>query len=278
MSAKWISRLVAFAAIIALGVALQCKISKEDDQFSTSRADETLTTTSRQIELLKTRIVERYPHARNAFTQGLIWRDNTLYESTGMRGESTLRQVDLLSGQPDRQLDLAPTLFGEGIALVDDRIIQITWTSGKAFVYRKTDFEKIGEFSYKGQGWGLCFDGKRLIMSNGSEYLTFRDPDTFAKLGQVAVTINGRRQRELNELEYVDNAVYANVWGYDQIIRIDPGTGRVNAIIEAKELIPRAERPHDNVLNGIAYMPEKDRFLITGKYWPTMFEVEFVPR
>lgn len=276
-SAKWISRLVAFAAVVALGVAVQCKLDKQGD-YTVTRAERTLTGNARDIQILETKVIARYPHARDAFTQGLIWRDGMLYESTGMRGESTLRLVELKSGQTSRQRDLAPSLFGEGIAIVENRIIQLTWTSGKAIVYRKSDFEPIGEFEYKGQGWGLCFDGERLIMSNGTADLVFRDPNTFATLGRVQVTMNGRLQSEINELECVDGAVYANVWGYDQIIRIDPKDGRVTAIIDAKELIPRDRRPEEQVLNGIAYMPETGRFLVTGKYWPSLFEVEFAPR
>lgn len=233
---------------------------------------------NRALESLRVRVIERYPHARDAFTQGLFWHDNALYEGTGGNGDSSLRLVDLTTGNVLRQAPLNRQFFGEGIALVGDRIIQLTWQSQRALVYDVRDFKRVGEFSYKGEGWGLCYDGRRLIMSDGSARLQFRDPRTFTLQGQVQVTINGRPQSRLNELECVDGQIYANVWQYEQIVRIDPETGYVTALIDASGLLDESERADVDVLNGIAYLPDRKHFLITGKLWPYLYEVEFVPR
>ena len=233
---------------------------------------------SDSVEMLRVKVVERYPHDVESFTQGLVWHNGTLYESSGMRGKSSLRQVELLSGQLQRKVALAPTLFGEGLARVGDRLVQLTWTSGKGLVYRRDDLQQIGEFSYPGQGWGLCYDGTHLIMSDGTAYLRFLDPTSFKQRGRIQVTIRGRPQTQINALECVGDKVYANVWEYDEILRIDRETGRVEAIIDASGLLTPAQRGKVDVLNGIAYMPERKRFLLTGKYWPYLFEVDLVPR
>ena len=275
LPSPWIPRISALVAAAVLAVVAIYTLDRGDSaQTVTMSAEDS---SGSDIEELRVEVVERYPHARDAFTQGLLWHDNMLYESTGQRGESSLRLVDLVSGQSHRRIELEFSHFGEGLALVGERLIQLTWTAGKALIYRKGDFQRIGEFDYQGQGWGLCYDGKRLIMSDGSAKLTFRDPETFAAIGQVRVTIRGRPQTRLNELECVDGQVYANVWEYDQIVRIDPETGRVTAIVDARGLLESSERRRVDVLNGIAYMPERQRFLLTGKYWPYLYEVRFVP-
>ncbi len=229
-------------------------------------------------EALEVRVIRRHPHARDAFTQGLLFHEGALYESTGLYGESSLRQVDLLSGAVRRRRAVDDAYFAEGLARVDDRLIQLTWREGKAFVYRVHDFSKVGEFDYQGEGWGLCHDGERLVMSDGSSQLTFRDPDTFAVEGSVEVTQIGRPVRRLNELECVDGAVYANIWQTNRIVRIDPRSGNVTAVIEAGGLLSAMESLGADVLNGITRLPESGHFLITGKKWPALFEVEFVPR
>lgn len=273
MSSDQLKKLVALAALAIVAVAVIYLLDGGD-------ADDGVTVRSggQDIEMLRVDVIERHPHARDAFTQGLLWHGGRLYESTGMRGRSTVRLVDLLTGQTERQLELDPGLFGEGLALVNDRLIQLTWTSGKALVYRRDDFTKVAEFAYQGEGWGLCHDGKHLYMSNGSDTLTVRDPDTFQIIERRQVTIRGRPQGRLNELECVNGQIYANVWEYDQIIRFDPATGQVNAIIDSSRLLSPDERQSVDVLNGIAYMAEREHFLITGKYWPYVFEVRFVPR
>lgn len=227
---------------------------------------------------LRLRVVSTRPHDVTAYTQGLVWHQGALYESAGLYGSSSLRQVDPVTGEVKRRVQVPARYFAEGLALTGDRLIQLTWQEGTAFVYRAADFEKVGEVSYQGEGWGLCYDGKRLVMSDGSDRLTFRDPETLAVLGSVQVELGGAPVDKLNELECVDGAVYANVWMTEDILRIDPGTGEVTAVIDASGLLGAADyEAGAEVLNGIVWMPETKTFLITGKKWPLMFEVEFVP-
>jgi glutamine cyclotransferase len=220
----------------------------------------------------------RYPHDPSAFTQGLVFADGRFYESTGLYGESTLREVIPESGEVIRSLPLEARYFGEGLALADDRLIQLTWRSGVAFVWDADTFELLDTFRYETEGWGLCFDGADLWMSDGSAVLVRRDPDTFAVRGRVEVTDRGEPLGLLNELECVGDHVYANVWQTDTIVRIDKETGRVAATIDASGLLGQEERAALNaqaVLNGIAWDPETERFWLTGKLWPAVFEVEF---
>lgn len=228
-------------------------------------------------EQLRVRVIRALPHDRTAFTQGLLIHAGALYESTGMKGRSTLRHVEPESGKVLRRIDLDPAFFGEGLARVGDRLVQLTWTSRKAFVYDMLSFRKVGELAYDGEGWGLCFDGDHLVMSDGSDRLTVRDPETFAVLREIPVTLSRKPQKHLNELECVDGAVYANVWTTEKIVRIDPRDGRVTAEIDAGGLLTPEEDRGTDVLNGIAYDKRTGHFFITGKYWPKMFEVEFVP-
>lgn len=228
---------------------------------------------------LAVKVISTRPHDTSAYTQGLVWHEGQLYESAGQYGESSLRQVDPATGEVRRRVDLPPRYFAEGLARVGDRLIQITWNEGVALVYRLSDLEKVGELRYTGEGWGLCHDGARLVMSDGSDRLVFRDTETFASVGEVRVRMGGAPVDRLNELECVDGAVYANVYQTEDIVRIDPATGEVTAVIDASGLLDAADyQAGAEVLNGIAWMPETKRFLITGKRWPLMFEVELVPR
>lgn len=228
---------------------------------------------------LTVKVISTRPHDTSAYTQGLVWHEGRLYESAGLYQESSLRQVDPATGEVRRRADLPPQYFAEGLARVGDRLIQLTWQEGVALVYRLSDFEKAGEHRYTGEGWGLCYDGARLVMSDGSDRLTFRDPQTFAPAGEVLVRMQGAPVDRLNELECVDGAVYANVYQTEDIVRIDPATGEVTAVIDASGLLGAGDyQAGAEVLNGIAWMPETKRFLITGKRWPLMFEVELVPR
>jgi len=231
-------------------------------------------------ESLRVHVLARHPHATDAFTQGLLWHAGKLYESTGLEGQSTLREVSMGSGEVARYIDLPDDVFAEGLARVDDELWQISWKNHRAMRYRLGDFEKLGEARYEGEGWGLCYNGTRLVMSDGSDTLTFRDPQSFEPLGRLHVSKLGRPLRHLNELECHDGSVYANVWLTDEIVRIDPATGHVTASIDASDLYSEQDRRRDgaDVLNGIAWLPEQGHFLITGKLWPQTYEVEFVPR
>lgn len=236
-----------------------------------------------EVEELIVEVVSSHPHDPLAFTQGLVWSDGVLYESTGQYGESTVRRVDPETGEVLARTGLPPDLFGEGLALVPGngagegggRLVQITWLEGVARIWTR-DLEPAGSHRYEGEGWGLCFDGGRLVMSDGSDALVFRDPETFEVTGRVSVTLRGRPLHRLNELECVDGAVWANVLGADHLVRIDPVTGRVTATADASGLLTAAEASAADVLNGIAYDPARRVFLITGKYWPRLFVVRFV--
>ena len=230
---------------------------------------------------LRTEVLASYPHDPTAFTQGLVLHDGTLYESTGLNGRSSLRQVELTTGKVLRRVDLAANLFGEGLALVGDRLFQLTWRDGIALVYDLASLTEKGRFTYSGEGWGLCFDGAQLIQSDGSQRLIFRDPATFAITRQIAVTQQGQPVKELNELECVGDKVYANIWTTDRIVEISKLNGSVTAVIDAGNLLSVAERhglASEAILNGIAYDPADGTFLLTGKLWPKLFRVRFVPK
>ncbi len=222
------------------------------------------------------RVVQTYPHDPTAFTQGLIFVDGALYEGTGLNGQSSLRRVELETGRVLQQRDLAPEYFGEGITLFGDRIFQLTWQSHVGFVYDRTSFAPVGTFSYPTEGWGLTHDGRRLIMSDGTATLRFLDPATLRETGSVEVRDEHGPVLRLNELEYVEGEILANVWQTDRIARIDPATGRVTGWIDLTGLKPATDRPID-VLNGIAYDPATKRLFVTGKYWPSLFEIQVVP-
>ncbi len=221
------------------------------------------------------RVVREYPHDPGAFTQGLVFHDGVLYESTGLRGESTLRRVDLDSGEVLQERRLLPVLFGEGAAVVDDRIVQLTWRAGVGFVYDRETFRLLREFRYAGEGWGITFDGSRLVMSDGSAVLRFLDPDSLAEIGRLPITAGGVPVPNLNELEWIDGEIWANLWTEDRLARIDPETGEVVAFVDLSGLFPdRLHHPDADVLNGIAWDPETSRIFVTGKKWPRLFEIE----
>lgn len=229
-----------------------------------------------QVPTVVPEVLATYPHATDAFTQGLLMDGERVFESTGLYGSSTLREVELESGAVLRQVDLDERYFGEGLALADERLIMLTWREGEALVFDRDTFEHLETWTYDGEGWGLCFDGDRLVMSNGGNLLTFRSADDFSVLGTVAVTYNGQPVFQLNELECVGGLVYANVWLQDVIVVIDPGDGRVVTLVDARRLLSaeqRAELSSDAVLNGIAWRESTGTFLLTGKLWPLMFEV-----
>ena len=222
-------------------------------------------------------VVREFPHDVEAFTQGLIYRDGFLYESTGLNGRSSLRKVRLETGEVVHRRDIDARYFAEGLTDWNDRLVQLTYRSGIAFVYDLATFEPRRTFTYRGEGWGLASDGTRLIMSDGSAELRFLDPETFAELGRVTVTDGGRPLEDLNELEVVGGAVYANVWFEDRIAVIDPSNGQVTSWIDLRGLAARMMPPPDAasgaVLNGIAYDAAGRRLFVTGKLWPRVFEI-----
>ena len=228
------------------------------------------------VQSLRVDVLRTIPHDTTAYTQGLLWWRDKLYESTGQYGTSTLRRVHPDTGVVEQRIDIEPGYFGEGLARVDDRLIQLTWKAQRAFVYDLDSFAAIGTHRYVGEGWGLCHDGTRLIMSNGSDTLMFRDPGTFAAIGSVRVTLRGQPQPDLNELECVNDVVYANIWQHDEIVRVNPASGRVTHHIDAGGLLTQDDARGTDVLNGIAYNADTDTFYLTGKLWPKMFEVSFV--
>lgn len=229
---------------------------------------------------LRPEVLATIPHDPEAFTQGLELVDGVLYEGTGLEGESTIRTVDPDTGAVERTADLAPDLFGEGITVTGDTIWQLTWQDGVALRRDRATLAEVGRAEYDGEGWGLCHDTEagRLIMSDGTDKLTFRDVRTFATTGEVRVRgTDGKPVTRLNELECVPgDGVYANVWQTDEIVRIDPADGRVTATVDLAGLLPEEDRAGTDVLNGIAHVPGTDEFLVTGKLWPSMFRVRFV--
>ncbi len=219
-------------------------------------------------------VIHDYPHDPNAFLQGLLWHAGYLYESTGQYGQSTLRRVDLSTGRVLKSIRLSPELFGEGLALAGRRLVQLTWTSKLGFVYDCDSFALLRRFTYQTEGWGLTCDGKMLIMSDGSSNLTYIDPVTFAPLRKLAVTMNGRPMDSLNELEFIEGAIWANVWQTNLILCIDPGTGRANTYLDLTGILPDKMRTgREDVLNGIAYDARKKRIFVSGKLWPRLFEI-----
>jgi glutamine cyclotransferase len=225
-------------------------------------------------------MVHAYPHDSKAFTQGLIFVDGHLYESTGLNGRSSIRMVDLASGTVLQKYDMPVEYFGEGLTDWGGSLIQLTWKAHKGFVYDRFSFSVLKTFPYEGEGWGLTHDGTRLIMSDGTAYLRFLDPKSFVETGRIHVTdAAGRAIEELNELEYIRGEIYANVWGTDEILRISPRTGKVLGWIDLSGIIDKRELSDpDAVLNGIAYDAKGDRIFVTGKLWPKLFEIKVQAR
>jgi glutamine cyclotransferase len=220
-------------------------------------------------------IVKRWPHDPDAFTQGLVFHNGGWLEGTGLNGKSTLRRVEMATGKVLQQVNLPAQFFGEGITVVGSRIFQLTWKDHKGFVYDLESLRFEREFQYEGEGWGLATDGHDLILSDGTAVIRFLDPATGAVKRAIPVTHQGRPVMNLNELEYIKGEIWANVWGSDAIARINPLTGVVTGIVDLTGLLSAAERtPNAEVLNGIAYDAATDRLFLTGKWWPTIFEVK----
>jgi glutamine cyclotransferase len=225
-------------------------------------------------------VVRELPHDREAFTEGLFIQDGRLFESTG-QFPSSIREVRLETGEVLRRHDLSRRYFGEGVVAVGDRLFSLTWQDQTGFIWNLDDFAPLGRFTYPGEGWALTTDGQRLIMSDGTPELRFLDPATLEETGRVTVTADGVPEDELHELEWVDGDVLANIWQSNRVVRIDPETGRVKAFIDLSELAARSidasMDPLDDVLNGIAWDAEARKLYVTGKRWPTLFEIRLTP-
>jgi glutaminyl-peptide cyclotransferase len=225
-------------------------------------------------------IVHVYPHDPSAFTQGLVYSDGHLYESTGLNGQSSLRMIDLPTGRVLQRCDLASEYFGEGLTDWGSHLVQLTWQNGTGFVYDRFSFSLRSTFHYQGEGWGLTHDETSLILSDGSPTLKFLNPKSFRVIKRISVHDGpGSPIQNLNELEYVHGEIYANVWQTDRIVRISPRTGRVLGWIDLTGLIDKRELPDSGaVLNGIAFDAKGNRLFVTGKLWPSLFEIKVVPR
>lgn len=230
------------------------------------------------IPIYRYQVLRSYPHDAGAFTQGLQYVDGVFYEGTGLNGRSSIRKVKVETGEVLQKRMLPSEHFGEGITVWKSELIELTWQSHVAFVYDKATFEPKRTFSYAGEGWGLTHDGTNLIMSDGTAALRVLDPATFAERRRISVSAAGRPLERLNELEFVKNEVFANVWMTDLVARIAPDSGRVTGYVDFSGLLTRDERARvdsqGGVLNGIAYDAERDRLFVTGKLWPKVFEVK----
>jgi len=231
------------------------------------------------IPVYSYQVVNSFPHDVNAFTQGLFYKDGFLYESTGLVGRSSVRKVALKTGEVLQSVGLPADVFGEGIAYWDEQVIGLTWQSKIGYVLKLADLSYKGRFPYVGEGWGLTQDGRELIMSDGTSELRFLDPKTLREVRRLRVTAGGAPVSELNELEWVDGQIFANVWQTDRIARIDPKTGHVIGWIDLSAILPDRDRikDHTDVLNGIAYDTAKKRLFVTGKFWPKVFEIRLIP-
>jgi len=231
-------------------------------------------------EVLDADVVRAYPHDTTAFTQGLLFANGVLIESTGLEGHSRLRKLSLRSGLPTQEYRFPNEIFAEGTALVGRKLITLTYKAQKAIIFDLATLEEEGTFPYQGEGWGLTYSGEHLIMSDGSYELRFIDPEHYHEVRRMTVTLQGEPLRQLNELEWIDGKIWANVWMQDYLVRIDPETGVVDQIADLRGLFPHSEReePYRDVLNGIAYEPESGRLFVTGKNWPQIFEITLRPR
>ncbi len=230
-------------------------------------------------EQYECKIINTYPHDKNAYTQGLFYDNGVMYEGTGPRGESSLRKVRFETGELISILSLDAKYFGEGITAFKDKIIQLTWTSRTGFVYDKKSFKLITTLQYPTQGWGITTDGEKLIMSDGTQTIHFLDPEYFNEIGKIEVYDHEGPVRNLNELEYIDGIVYANVYQTEYIVAFDLTNGKVLKRIDCRKIVPNGfHGERDNVLNGIAYDKKNDRYFLTGKRWPSLFEVKFVKK
>jgi glutamine cyclotransferase len=265
------SKTLSAPAFVITGCALVCVVLDTPGPLATA-------VNAQKAAVQRYRVINSFPHDPDAFTQGLIFRNGYLFESTGQYGRSTLRKVELTSGRVVQQRRLESSHFGEGLAERGGQLVQLTWRAGLGFIYDLSTFEPKRTFKYEGEGWGLTHDERHFILADGTAVLRFLDPNTFREARRLTVTDAGGPVMDLNELEYVRGEIYANVWHTDRIARIAPDSGRVIAWIDLSGLLPRAfQRDAEAVLNGIAYDAVSNRLFVTGKLWPRLFEVQIVP-
>lgn len=221
------------------------------------------------------KVVHTYPHDRNAFTQGLLYDNGEFFEGTGQENGSTLREVELETGKVLRQHDLEESLFGEGIALYRDRLYEVTWKNKIGFVYNKSDFKLMNKIFYATEGWGMTTMDDKIVLSDGSNILYFYEPEMFTVISKIEVYDNEKKRDSLNELEYINGEIWANIWINNHIARIDPASGKVLGYIDLKGILPASDRDAEtDVLNGIAYDNKGKRIFVTGKRWPKLFEIK----
>lgn len=267
-------------SLMLLLLVISCNSKSEDSKVQQNIQTSTKPAMERKVKLYTANVVRQFPHDPTAFTQGLLYHNGLIYESTGLNGESSIRQLDPRNGVILKQVNLSENYFGEGIALVDDKIYQLTWQEGTCFVYDAKTLNNIRSFSYFGEGWGLAFDGNNLIRSDGSFVLKLIDPKNFNLVGSKNIYYeDGRPAYNLNELELAEGFLWANVWGEDLIVKIDTSSSKIVGLVDISNLrkIVKAY-PQSEVSNGIAYNPETKTFFLTGKYWPLMFEVTLEER
>ena len=267
--------LIAGALVLASGAGLGLwwltRANHSEPSATTAASKAAADAGARQLSY---EVVNSYPHDPGAYLQGLVWYDNGFYESTGLYGRSTLRRVEFPSGKVVKSIGLDSDFFGEGLALIGDRLVQHTWQEHRGFVYDRESFKLQSEFTYSTEGWGLAYDGTNLILSDGSSTLTFLDPQTHQPVRKLQVTMNGRPVTEINELEVINGEIWANVYQTDLILLIDPATGQVKSFLNLKGILAPSDRTGtEDVLNGIAYDAERKRIFVSGKLWPRLFEI-----
>ncbi|MGV0605929.1 glutaminyl-peptide cyclotransferase [Mycolicibacterium sp. XJ1904] len=265
-----------YASLVRRTAAVLFAVASVSCGGSSPTAQSDTPTPSGSAPVIKPVVLEEIPHDATAWTQGLELDGNILYEGTGIVGQSQIRELDPATGAVRRAAPAPNNYYGEGITVVGDRIWELTWRDGVAVEWDRATLTPVREAAVDGEGWGLCHDGDRLVRSDGTDRLRFHDPATFAETGSVAVTRDDQPLRNLNELECVDGQVWANVWHSDEIVRIDPATGRVNTVVDAAGLWPGQGDDREKVLNGIAHAGG-DEYLLTGKFWPSMYRVRLDP-
>lgn len=273
--------LILVATVGLVGTAGAFGACSDGTQAAAARdsADSAIATPAPRTPTYTYEVVASYPHDVKAFTEGLLWHDGKLFESTGVEGTSWIREVELTSGKVLRQFDLERPHFGEGIVILGNTLFQLTYKSGKAFTYDWKTFTRQATFGYDGEGWALTTDGTSLIMSNGTPSVVFRDPRTFNVTKTITVSDHGTPVTQVNELEWIKGELWANIWQSDQLARIDPATGNVVGWVDLAGILPSLDRTgSEDVLNGIAYDADKDRIFVTGKYWPKVYEIKVKQR